>query len=229
LSERRTALAHRRQALVQEQEQAERLWQERVHAQAVLGDLTAFCARVRSRLHAGTFEEKQAILHLLMERVIVGDDTLEIRHVIPLTPDEPAPEPVTEQTQAQSGADPPRQGLRSDGVVEAALPGIKPVVLEVTSNGTAITIHAMVRRGAVELPEDGEAKEVGTEGTEKEKAGTYIRWERLYGELKRAIELAGKVDVDKVEPTYDHGLLTLWIPKIAHATPKRISVYPKER
>src|SRR3712207_3084110 len=31
-----------------------------------------------------TFEEKQSILQLLIERIIVGEDTLEIRHIIPL-------------------------------------------------------------------------------------------------------------------------------------------------
>ena len=47
-------------------------------------DLTAFCARVRGRLDEATFADKQAILQLVIERIIVGDGSLEIRHVIPL-------------------------------------------------------------------------------------------------------------------------------------------------
>ena len=44
----------------------------------------AFCQRVRSRLDEATLAERQRILQLLIERVIVGEDSLEIRHVIPL-------------------------------------------------------------------------------------------------------------------------------------------------
>ena len=41
------------------------------------------CAR---RLDEATFADKQAILQLVIERIIVGDGSLEIRHVIPLLP-----------------------------------------------------------------------------------------------------------------------------------------------
>ena len=50
----------------------------------MLEDLKTFCRRINARLEDATFEEKQAILQLLIERIIVGEDTLEIRHVIPL-------------------------------------------------------------------------------------------------------------------------------------------------
>src|SRR5262249_27826750 len=86
LGERRHALELRRESLVQEREQALRLRQDRAHAQAVLHDLTTYCERIRSRLDAATLQEQQAILQLLVERIIVGDDTLEVRHVIPLPP-----------------------------------------------------------------------------------------------------------------------------------------------
>ncbi|MDP9379942.1 MAG: hypothetical protein M3Q29_07295, partial [Chloroflexota bacterium] len=62
---------------------------------------------VRSRLEGATFEEKQSILQLLIERIIVGEDSLEIRHVIPLRG----------PGQGSGGPDPPRVGLRSDGML----------------------------------------------------------------------------------------------------------------
>ena len=43
-----------------------------------------FCERIRGRLAEATLAEKQAILQLVVERIIVGDGSLEIRHVIPL-------------------------------------------------------------------------------------------------------------------------------------------------
>ena len=122
LAQRRQAVALRRQAFEQEQAQAEQLRQERLHAQTVLTDLTAFCDRVRSRLHEVSFEEQQAILQLLIERIIVGDDTLEIRHVIPLTSGGTATSVAAPKTLADSGADPPMDGLCSDGVVSEKLP-----------------------------------------------------------------------------------------------------------
>jgi site-specific DNA recombinase len=128
LGERRRALGLRREALVQEQEQAQRLRQDRAHAQAVLSDLTAYCERIRSRLHAVTIEERQAVLQLLVERIIVGDDTIEIRHVIPL----PLATDTTDSGETgddggdtggdHSGADPPIRGWRSDRVHPTALP-----------------------------------------------------------------------------------------------------------
>lgn len=113
LGQRRKLLAAQRAVLVEQRDQQARLRREGARAQEVLTDLTAFCDRIRSRLHAITFAEKQTILQLLVERVVVGDDTLEIRHVIPLgnTPvpggDRPGPDPR----------------LRSDGVHAAPLPG----------------------------------------------------------------------------------------------------------
>ena len=47
-------------------------------------DLESVLPRVRSRLDEATLAERQRILQLLIERVIVGEDSLEIRHVIPL-------------------------------------------------------------------------------------------------------------------------------------------------
>ncbi len=66
---------------------------------------------MRARLDEATFAEKQTILQMLIERIIVGADTLEIRHVIPLrgsTADE-----------GESSA--PEGRLRSDGLHETKL------------------------------------------------------------------------------------------------------------
>ena len=49
-----------------------------------MADLTAFCERVRGRLDEASFDDRQAILQLVVERIIVHEGSLEIRHVIPL-------------------------------------------------------------------------------------------------------------------------------------------------
>jgi site-specific DNA recombinase len=86
LAIRRGLLAQRRCGLLQEGQRAERLCQERLQAQEVLTSLTAFCARVQHRLRDISFAEQQVILQLVVEQIIVGEGTLEIRHVLPLGP-----------------------------------------------------------------------------------------------------------------------------------------------
>jgi site-specific DNA recombinase len=112
LAQRREELGRRRQALADEQNQRSQLRRERARAQEVLTELTAFCERVRSRLTEVTFAEKQTILQLLIERIIVKADTLEIQHVIPLDNPVPGPAPPDDLVIPQ---------LRSDGVDEVML------------------------------------------------------------------------------------------------------------
>src|SRR3954464_4587497 len=114
LSERRQFLASERQAWERQREEQARLRQQRLRAEAVRMDLAAFCNRIHSRLDEATFADKQAILQLVIERIIVGDGRLEIRHVIPLRP---SPQP------SNNGPVQPTRRLRSDGVHPTPLPG----------------------------------------------------------------------------------------------------------
>src|SRR5436309_10940650 len=89
LKDHRQQISARRQAMAAQHEQQARLRAERQTAREAWADLKAFCERVRSRLAEASPSEKQQLLQLLVERVIVGEDTLEIRHVIPLRRREP--------------------------------------------------------------------------------------------------------------------------------------------
>jgi site-specific DNA recombinase len=113
LSERRRHLHDERLLLERQQREADELRRQRVQAQAVRASLEAFCDRTRARLDAATFADKQAILQLVVERIIVGDGRLEIRHVIPLRPPQPG----------SDGPVQPDAQLRSDRVHAAPLPG----------------------------------------------------------------------------------------------------------
>jgi hypothetical protein len=94
LKDRRAQTAARRQALLAGREQQARLRAEREAAGRVYADLTAFCARLRTRLDGASAEERQKVLQLVVERVIVGADALEVRHVIPLRPPGPGSQPA---------------------------------------------------------------------------------------------------------------------------------------
>src|SRR3712207_2058232 len=113
LKERRTKIAQRRNALSTQYDQQAQLRRQAIQAREVLEDLKTFCRRINARLEEATFEEKQAILQLLIERIIVGEDTLEIRHIIPL--DGPL-------WNSRGSVASPESGLRSDGVHYAPLP-----------------------------------------------------------------------------------------------------------
>jgi site-specific DNA recombinase len=114
LSERRRSLAEQRRALELQLAAREKLRREQVKARAVLDDLTAFCDRIHGRLEEASFADKQIILQLVVDRIIVHESSLEVRHVIPLR----SPPPGRDEP-----LDDPNGRLRSDRVRAAALPG----------------------------------------------------------------------------------------------------------
>jgi len=133
LKGRREQIQGRRQVLVTQRDQEQRTSAERRAAKAVWSDLEAFCRRVRSRLDEASLAERQRILQLLIERVIVGEDSLEIRHVIPLgrageEPSGPAPEETPGPGDGDGRGPEEQPGprpicrLRSDGMRPAGLP-----------------------------------------------------------------------------------------------------------
>jgi len=130
LKERRGQVQLRRQALAAERQRSERERSRRQQARGICAELSAFCERILSRLEEATLAERQRILQLLIERVIVGEESLEIRHVIPLRGLGPEPtHPIPsrdEPSGGTEGGDTTRKGpgarLRSDGVELAPLP-----------------------------------------------------------------------------------------------------------
>ncbi len=98
---------------------------------------------------------------------------------------------------------------KDEVIVKAALPGIKPEQVEVTITGDTLTIR-------------GEAKE---ESEVKEE--DYIRKERRYGSFCRSVTLPDGLKTDKAEATFEHGVLTLKVPKSEEVKPKTIKVKAK--
>jgi site-specific DNA recombinase len=106
LSSQRRALAEQRHLAEQHYENQRHVEERRLKAQEAFADLTAFSERISARLETASIAERQAILRLVVERIIVHDDALEIQHVIPLRSNTPGNGPRP--------SDP--VGLRSDGV-----------------------------------------------------------------------------------------------------------------
>jgi HSP20 family protein len=96
--------------------------------------------------------------------------------------------------------------LDGEYVIEASLPGFKPEDVQITASGDTVTIRA-------------ERKE---EKKEKE-GGTYVRHERYEGTLYRSVTLP-HTQADGVQATYQHGVLTLHVPKAPQAKATTIPV-----
>ena len=91
-------------------------------------------------------------------------------------------------------------------VVKASLPGIKPDDVQITVHGDTLTIR-------------GESR------VEEEKKGEHwhIR-ERRSGVFQRSLSLSAPVDSDKAQADFEHGVLTLTLPKSESAKPRQIKV-----
>jgi HSP20 family protein len=91
-------------------------------------------------------------------------------------------------------------------VVKASLPGIDPDDLEITYDSHILTIKGEIRK------EDDFEDE------------RYHLRERRYGSFSRSISLPYTVKADKIEASYEAGILKLNLPKSEEARPKRIKV-----
>jgi HSP20 family protein len=91
-------------------------------------------------------------------------------------------------------------------VVKASLPGVKPEDVQITVHGDTLTVQ-------------GESK------FEEEKKGE--RWhlrERRVGSFQRSISLPTAVNSDKAQAHFEHGVLSLTLPKSEGAKPRQIKI-----
>src|SRR5918911_3293013 len=49
----------------------------------ILASMTEVCARLRQNLEAATFAQRRELVELLIDRVVVTDDDVEIRYAVP--------------------------------------------------------------------------------------------------------------------------------------------------
>ncbi len=95
-------------------------------------------------------------------------------------------------------------------IVEASIPGAKPEDISISAMGDTLTIR------------------YATKGEEKVERPNYVRRERYEGEMTRTISLPTQIQSEKVEATYEHGVLKLQVPKSEAEKPKQIEVKVKE-
>jgi site-specific DNA recombinase len=69
-----------------QQQQVEALAQQRRGLEQIAASMEQFCAQVRAGLEAATFEQRRLLVELLIDQVVVTDEEVEIRYVMPTSP-----------------------------------------------------------------------------------------------------------------------------------------------
>lgn len=90
--------------------------------------------------------------------------------------------------------------------VSVPLPGVNPDDINVKMQNGVLTIS-----GELPQPKVEENRKV-------------VVQERYYGKFSRSVSLPQSVDSNKVEATYDNGVLSLTLPKLPEAQPKQIAI-----
>ena len=93
-------------------------------------------------------------------------------------------------------------------VVRASLPGIAPENIEVSVDHDVLTIKGRAEAEAEDQREDG----------------NYMGRERRSGSFMRSLRLPESLDAENVEAGYEHGVLTITLPKREETKAKRIEV-----
>lgn len=82
---KRRELEQKRASLQVQLLQLNALAQQRIDLGKVAASIEAFCAQVRMGLDNATFPQKQVLVELLMDQVVVTEDEVEIRYVVPVS------------------------------------------------------------------------------------------------------------------------------------------------
>ena len=85
-------------------------------------------------------------------------------------------------------------------ILEAELPGIKKENIDLNIENDCLTISAARKAG------------------ETEQKRNYIKRERFYGSFCRSFDVSG-IDIDKIEASYNDGILTIVMPKKGQIVP----------
>jgi HSP20 family protein len=96
-------------------------------------------------------------------------------------------------------------------LVKVELPGVKDEDIEITSNGDMLTISGEKRT-------DSEVKKKG-----------YYYAESAFGSFSRSITIPSSVDTNKIEASFDKGILEITLPKAPEVKTKKIKVVAKKK
>lgn len=91
--------------------------------------------------------------------------------------------------------------------IVAEVPGVSPDDVKISHENNVLTIHGTKQR-------------VAEERTER-----VHRYERTSGAFQRTFTLLATVDANAIKARYEHGVLTVTLPKVEKARPRQIQVH----
>lgn len=94
----------------------------------------------------------------------------------------------------------------NDYRIRLSIPGVRPDDVQVTVEQNVVTVSGELRHD------------------EPEQGSRYLHQEHSGGHFTRSIALPGMVDPDQTQAQFEHGVLTISLPKHAATRPRRISV-----
>ena len=94
-------------------------------------------------------------------------------------------------------------------VVLAELPGVNPEQVEVSFEHNMLTVRG-TKPASFDLSREGELRVFAAE--------------RVHGSFERSVRLPEFVDADRISAGFEHGVLTVTIPKAEAAKPRKIAV-----
>ncbi|PZG14374.1 Hsp20/alpha crystallin family protein [Nonomuraea aridisoli] len=114
---------------------------------------------------------------------------------------------LTRQTFGNGGSVMPMDGLRRDDdvLLRFDLPGIDPDSIEVTVDRGVLSVSA------------GRDEQLGQDER------LFVR-ERPMGTFTRRVYLSEHLDSDKIDASYDNGVLTVRIPVLERAKPRKVAI-----
>ncbi len=90
--------------------------------------------------------------------------------------------------------------------ITAEIPGVNPSDVKISLENNVLTIQ-------------GSKQQTAEERTER-----VHRYERTYGGFERRFTLPTSVDANAIKAAYEHGVLTVTLPKVEKAKPRQIEV-----
>jgi site-specific DNA recombinase len=137
LHRKRQDLDRRHATLLAQQRQLDAAAGQRLELRVVADGIEAFCRTVQAGLATATFEQRRQLAELLIDRVIVTGDQVEIRYVLPTSPDGPH-RPFCQLRKDHLDVEPAQVGLPQHGDLAGAGAGDRgpqPQRLELAAAG----------------------------------------------------------------------------------------------
>lgn len=90
--------------------------------------------------------------------------------------------------------------------IVAEVPGVSPDAVKISHENNVLTIQGTKQQ------------------TEETRTARVYHYERAYGAFARSFTLPTTVDASGIKATYEHGVLTITLPKVERARPRQIQV-----